>query len=77
MQPKNIHDFFDRSVPVKLVECIADLLKYDPGSRLTARQCLEHPYLVEIMPVFSLAPLESTPFPRASQQLPAFTIQPP
>lgn len=38
---------FDRSIPLSLIECIADLLKYDPDVRLTSRQCLEHPYLVE------------------------------
>lgn len=41
---------FDKSVPTKLVECIADLLKYDPAARLTSRQCLEHPYLLETTP---------------------------
>ena len=75
IQPKSIHALFDRSVPSKLVECITDLLKYDPDARLTARQCLDHPYLVETMsknnppiPVSSPPPLQSRPFPRAAQQ---------
>ena len=75
IQPKSIHALFDHSVPLKLVECIADLLKYDPDTRLTARQCLDHPYLVETMsknnppiPISSPPPLQSRPFPRASQQ---------
>lgn len=75
IQPKNIPALFDRSVPLKLVECIADLLKYDPDARLTARQCLDHPYLAETMPknnppipVSSPPPLQSRSFPRASQQ---------
>ena len=42
---------FDRNVPLKLVECIADLLKYDPSKRLTSLQCLEHPYLAETVPL--------------------------
>ncbi|KAI0963595.1 hypothetical protein AcW1_000630 [Taiwanofungus camphoratus] len=50
-QPKNIYSLFDRSVPVKLIECISDLLKYDPDVRLTSRQCLEHPYLLETTPL--------------------------
>lgn len=48
--PKDIYSLFDRSVPVKLIECISDLLKYDPDVRLTSRQCLEHPYLIETTP---------------------------
>ncbi|ETW87203.1 hypothetical protein HETIRDRAFT_235743, partial [Heterobasidion irregulare TC 32-1] len=45
--PVDFYSLFDRSIPVKLVECIADLLKYDPNERLTSQQCLEHPYLLE------------------------------
>ena len=85
IQPKDIQALFDRSVPLKLVECIADLLKYDPDARLTARQCLDHPYLVETMsknnppiPVSSPPPLQSRPFPRAAQQQPvSLTAQSP
>jgi serine/threonine protein kinase len=85
IQPKSIHALFDRSVPLKLVECITDLLKYDPDTRLTARQCLDHPYLAETMlknnppiPISSPPPLQSRPFPRASQQQPAsLTPNPP
>lgn len=32
---------------MKLVDCIVDLLKYDPERRLTSEQCLTHPYLLE------------------------------
>ena len=49
-QPKDIFSCFDRNVPRKLIECISDLLKYDPDARLTSRQCLEHPYLIEALP---------------------------
>jgi meiosis induction protein kinase IME2/SME1 len=48
--PKDIHTFFERTVPASLIHCIRDLLKYDPDQRLTSRQCLEHPYLLEIYP---------------------------
>ncbi|KAH7883578.1 Pkinase-domain-containing protein [Phlebopus sp. FC_14] len=48
--PKDFFAYFDRSVPRKLVECISDLLKYDPDARLTSRQCLENPYLIEALP---------------------------
>jgi hypothetical protein len=33
-----------------LIDCIADLLKYDPEVRLTSRQCLSNPYLLETVP---------------------------
>ena len=36
-----------RSVPPRLVECIADLLKYDPSTRLTSLDCLEYLYILE------------------------------
>lgn len=49
-QPKDFYSYFERSVPRKLIECISDLLKYDPDLRLTSRQCLEHPYLIEALP---------------------------
>ncbi|OJA21511.1 hypothetical protein AZE42_05111 [Rhizopogon vesiculosus] len=48
--PRDVSSFFDSSVPHKLVDCISDLLKYDPDARLTSRQCLEHPYLLEALP---------------------------
>ncbi|KAG7099206.1 hypothetical protein E1B28_001073 [Marasmius oreades] len=50
MPPRDIHELFDRSVPLSLVHCIRDLLKYDPDARLTSQQCLRHQYLVESLP---------------------------
>ncbi|THV04959.1 Pkinase-domain-containing protein [Dendrothele bispora CBS 962.96] len=50
MPPRDIHTLFDRSVPLSLIHCIRDLLKYDPDARLTSRQCLHHPYLNETLP---------------------------
>ena len=45
--PRDVTSLFDPSVPPKLVECIGDLLKYDPSARLTSLDCLEHPYILE------------------------------
>ncbi|KAI0778207.1 kinase-like protein [Trametes elegans] len=59
--PRDIYALFDRLVPIKLVECIADLLKYDPDLRLTSRQCLDHPYLQDT------TPLNNPPGPPGSQ----------
>jgi hypothetical protein len=52
------------------VECIADLLRYSPDVRLTSKECLDHPYLLETIPknniplppgVQSPAPLPNVP----------------
>ncbi|KAK7694672.1 hypothetical protein QCA50_001860 [Cerrena zonata] len=51
VQPKNFYALFEPSVPIKLVDCIADLLKYDPEARLTSAQCVDHPYLKETSPL--------------------------
>ncbi|KAJ6519812.1 kinase-like domain-containing protein [Mycena sanguinolenta] len=53
--PKDIYSLFPiepyfPAVPVSLVHCIRDLLRYDPAARLTSRQCLDHPYLHETTP---------------------------
>lgn len=62
MPPQNIYALFDRNVPISLVECIADLLKYDPALRLTSEQCLNHRYLLET------TPLNNPPGPPTSPQ---------
>src|ERR1700722_2367339 len=46
-RPKEIHTLFERTVPHSLIDCISDLLRYDPQMRLTSHQCLDHPYLLE------------------------------
>ncbi|KAG2072648.1 Pkinase-domain-containing protein [Suillus decipiens] len=48
--PRDFSSYFDRSVPRKLIDCISDLLKYDPENRLTSLQCLGHSYLIEALP---------------------------
>ncbi|KAF5370229.1 hypothetical protein D9615_010086 [Tricholomella constricta] len=50
IKPRDIHSLFERSIPLSLIHCIRDLLKYDPDKRLTSRQCLEHAYLRETVP---------------------------
>ncbi|PPQ63781.1 hypothetical protein CVT24_004323 [Panaeolus cyanescens] len=50
VEPKDFYALFERTVPRSLVDCIRDLLRYDPNKRLTTRQCLEHPYLLETTP---------------------------
>ncbi|EGO04818.1 hypothetical protein SERLA73DRAFT_100679 [Serpula lacrymans var. lacrymans S7.3] len=47
--PKDFSTLFDPTVPRQLVECIRDLLMYDPTLRLSSHQCLNHPYLLEAL----------------------------
>ncbi|KAI9512597.1 Pkinase-domain-containing protein [Russula earlei] len=56
IQPKDFVSLFDPSVPPRLIECIADLLKFDPAARLTSLDCLEHPYLLDAVERFRHIP---------------------
>ncbi|EAU93103.2 CMGC/RCK/MAK protein kinase [Coprinopsis cinerea okayama7 len=47
IEPKDIFSLFDASVPRSLIQCIRDLLRWDPAKRLTSKQCLDHLYLRE------------------------------
>ncbi|GAA5922180.1 uncharacterized protein JCM15063_003210 [Sporobolomyces koalae] len=47
--PRNFANLFDHNVvPTQLIDCIQDLLRYEPDARLTTRQCLEHAYFREV-----------------------------
>ncbi|KIY52711.1 kinase-like protein, partial [Fistulina hepatica ATCC 64428] len=50
VQPKDLAGLFERTVPLSLIDCIRDLLRYEPARRLTSIQCLNHPYLLETIP---------------------------
>ncbi|KAL5534244.1 hypothetical protein ACEPAG_706 [Sanghuangporus baumii] len=50
LKPVPFQSLFDRNIPRSLIQCVSDLLKYDPDMRLTCRDCLEHPYISETMP---------------------------
>lgn len=47
--PQNFASKFGPNVPQTLIDCISDLLRYDPEIRLSSRECMEHPYLVETL----------------------------
>ncbi|CAE6378867.1 unnamed protein product [Rhizoctonia solani] len=49
--PTPLAQCFSKSVPRSLIECIEDLLRYDPVERLTAKQCLSHRFLAETAPM--------------------------
>lgn len=50
VQPITFSSLFGQHVPSSLVECIQDLLRYDPQARLTTQQCLDHPYFRDVAP---------------------------
>jgi len=49
-EPKHFESLFEETVPRSLIQCIRDLLRYDPDLRLTSRECLNHLYLRETVP---------------------------
>ncbi|GAA5831734.1 hypothetical protein JCM11251_003860 [Rhodosporidiobolus azoricus] len=64
--PRNFSALFNPdTVPHQLVDCIVDLLRYEPKRRLTTQQCLDHPYFRDVAHRF-------TPYapPQTHQQLP-------
>ncbi|ETS64911.1 hypothetical protein PaG_00885 [Moesziomyces aphidis] len=44
-KPVKFSRLFSDRVPRSLVDCIEDLLRYDPKARLTSKDCIEHEYM--------------------------------
>ncbi|KAF8600396.1 kinase-like protein [Ceratobasidium sp. AG-I] len=59
--PQLLSRQFTEAVPRSLVECIEDLLRYDPTERLTAKQCLSHRFLAETRPQQPVPPTPQQP----------------
>ncbi|KAG8753229.1 hypothetical protein FRC12_011611 [Ceratobasidium sp. 428] len=59
--PTPLSRYFTEAVPRSLIECIEDLLRYDPNERLTAKECLSHRFLAETAPNQPVPPLLRTP----------------
>ncbi|ORX37406.1 hypothetical protein BD324DRAFT_656473 [Kockovaella imperatae] len=74
--PVKFRSLFNENVPQSLVDCIADLLRYNPKYRMTSAQCIDHPYFHETLPhLQQTPPLPRIPF---SQGQPLHRIvQPP
>ena len=61
--PLDFRKLFDARVPQSLVDCIADLLRWNPAARLTSEQCIDHPYFHETIPHLQRTPpLTQIPF---------------
>ncbi|WVN89109.1 uncharacterized protein L203_104325 [Cryptococcus depauperatus CBS 7841] len=62
-KPVKIKSLFNEKVPQSLVDCIVELLRYNPKYRLTSAQCIDHPYFHETLPhLQQTPPLPSIPF---------------
>ncbi|KIR38780.1 CMGC/RCK protein kinase [Cryptococcus deuterogattii 99/473] len=62
-KPVKFRSLFGDNVPQSLVDCIADLLRYNPKYRMTAAQCIDHPYFHETLPHLQQTPsLPRIPF---------------
>ncbi|KAK6905886.1 hypothetical protein I203_106721 [Kwoniella mangroviensis CBS 8507] len=83
-QPVRFRGLFGEDVPQSLVDCIHDLLRYNPKYRLTSAQCIDHAYFHETLPhLQQTPPLPRIPFsqgqpaPGALRNAPAEIAQAP
>lgn len=78
--PMNFANLFSAKVPAALVDCIQDMMRYEPQARLTTRDCLNHVYYREIAP--KLLPLQAKELAIATEptaqlrQVPRAQLQP-
>lgn len=62
-KPVDFKGLFNSTVPQSLIDCIADLLRYNPRFRMTAAQLMDHPYFHETLPhLRQTQPLPRIPF---------------
>ncbi|SPC62282.1 probable cdk-related kinase 1 [Ustilago sp. UG-2017b] len=63
-KPVKFSRLFSDRVPQSLIDCIEDLLRYDPKARLTSRDCVEHEYMKNEAP--RLRPPQARPIVSAT-----------
>ncbi|UTT92596.1 hypothetical protein NDA17_003081 [Ustilago hordei] len=69
-KPVKFSRLFSDRVPQSLIDCIEDLLRYDPKARLTSKDCVEHEYMKNEAPRLrppQARPVVSATSPRRSQ----------
>ena len=74
LEPIRFSTLFSSRIPSSLVECIQDLLRYDPKARLTSQDCLKHPYMVRDAP--RLRPPQAKPVVSATSPIRKPTVMP-
>jgi meiosis induction protein kinase IME2/SME1 len=68
--PVHFVSLFPPSTPISLVDCIQDLLRYNPKARLTAEDCLNHPYFHLTQPLLrGVTQLPEIPFAKGQPSL--------
>lgn len=68
--PVHFVGLFPPSTPISLVDCIQDLLRYNPKARLTAEDCLNHPYFHLTQPLLrGVTQLPEIPFAKGQPSL--------
>ncbi|PLW17030.1 hypothetical protein PCASD_19369, partial [Puccinia coronata f. sp. avenae] len=56
--PIDFVQLFDTSnIPIQLIDCLHELLRYEPRARLTTAQCLSHSYFTDVAPRLIPPPL--------------------
>lgn len=78
-KPVKFSRLFSDRVPQNLVDCIEDLLRYDPKARLTSKDCIEHAYMRVDAPRLrppQAKPLVSATAPLRPQQTSARPVPP-
>ncbi|KAJ1028306.1 hypothetical protein NDA18_002971 [Ustilago nuda] len=69
-KPVKFSRLFSDRVPQSLIDCIEDLLRYDPKARLTSKDCVEHEYMKNEAPRLrppQARPVVSSTSPRRPQ----------
>ncbi|KAJ9116131.1 hypothetical protein QFC20_000809 [Naganishia adeliensis] len=69
-KPVHFAGLFPPSTPISLVDCIQDLLRYNPKARLTAADCMNHPYFHLTQPLLrGVTQLPEIPFSKGQPSL--------
>ncbi|KAL7419283.1 Serine/threonine protein kinase [Cryptotrichosporon argae] len=75
-KPVRFRSLFPESTPQSLVDCIEDLLRYNPYYRMTSAQCVDHPYFHETLPhLQQMPPVPRIPFALGQPAAPAAGVQ--
>ncbi|KAL7410251.1 kinase-like domain-containing protein [Mrakia frigida] len=66
MSPPPFASLFQPSIPLTLIDCISECLRYNPKHRITAKACLEHAYFRITVPR-----IQATPYIPAMPEAPS------
>ncbi|BEJ15094.1 hypothetical protein CspHIS471_0408610 [Cutaneotrichosporon sp. HIS471] len=62
-KPLELRSLFPKETPRSLIDCVANLLRYNPRYRMTSDDCITHQYFREVLPHLQrVPPLPRIPF---------------